>query len=287
MFVARFSVRVDVVGSNGRLWVKAVARKAAAQYAVWKGDGQYGEKNLAEIGEQYVLAAKQHPVDFRAPTVVFSFSDGVPSCIARKLHEMNIYVEGEIVEIDDDDDDDDADDRESSQRCVRSVSLSEIVQKLKHSDKSSDDLCLLKDTQNKLDGLSLDSRGDVRRKANLDVTALLCLVSNLTNGSDNFNYGVPVLNKQADQERLAPALPGLTRFLSDRDLVACETAVTNFKKIIATIGGPSESHRSEELLKRIEIVKDRPSTRTLNLESSSKINQRAKVTCFLIRFVFA
>lgn len=46
-------------------------------------------------------------------------------------------------------------------------------------------------------------------KLNLDVTAMLAYVSGLTNGRCNFKFKEPVLNQQAEWERVRPVRPVL------------------------------------------------------------------------------
>ena len=65
--------------------------------------------------------------------------------------------------------------------------------------------------------------------------------------------------------------------LIGKELIVCETAKHDFQAIIETIGGPREKERSQELLQRLHIVPDQPSSRTLTLSSSNRIKDRAKV----------
>jgi len=115
------------------------------------------------------------------------------------------------------------------------------------------------------------------KEANLDVSTLLSLVSNLTNGCGTFKYSSKVLNDHAAQEKDNPVLPFLNFFLKEKVLIACETAISSFNEIVKIIAGPKEKKRADALLKRITIVKDSPSERCLALQTSSKIRRRAIV----------
>lgn len=115
------------------------------------------------------------------------------------------------------------------------------------------------------------------KKLNLDVTTLIVLVSQLTNGDFNVIFKQPFLIKQAECERLQQLLPVLEQFMKDKELYTCETAFNDFMKIVNTVGGPNERERAKTLRERLIIVPDNPSERTMLLKESSKIKPRAKI----------
>lgn len=112
---------------------------------------------------------------------------------------------------------------------------------------------------------------------NLDITALLCLVSNLCNGFCDFEFSVPVLTKQAVEERESAVLPKMKEFIKNKTLYACQTAVNSFEDIVQTVGGEQEKLRATELMKKVTVVEDNPSERTMLLRNSGKINTRSKI----------
>ncbi|XP_074658729.1 uncharacterized protein LOC141911639 [Tubulanus polymorphus] len=114
-------------------------------------------------------------------------------------------------------------------------------------------------------------------KVNLDITALIGLVSALTHGHCRYVFREPILTEQARWERQTPLLPDLHRFLEGKELFACDTAVADFKTILSTVGGPGEQRRGAELLNRIRIVPDSPSARTERLRASRQLSERGKV----------
>jgi hypothetical protein len=65
---------------------------------------------------------------------------------------------------------------------------------------------------NKQEGLS------AIKKINLDVTSMIALVSEMTNGGENFPYKQPFLQRQAEWERLQRLNPALEEFMKG----ACE-----------------------------------------------------------------
>ena len=124
-------------------------------------------------------------------------------------------------------------------------------------------------------------------RVNLDVSTMLTLVSNLSNGFDQFHYGVPVLDDQANRERNERVLPKLERFLENKTLLACEEAVCKFEKIVKIIGGEKEKQRARKLMSNLTVVPNNPSARTLSLITSSKLNKRAKVGCYYVDRLFS
>ena len=114
-------------------------------------------------------------------------------------------------------------------------------------------------------------------KVNLDITTLIALVSSLTNGNCFSKFKDEVLNLQAEEEQSEPLLPVLNSFLHGKELFVCRTALDDFNKILATIGGKMELERAEELMKRLSIVEDRPSVRAMQLAGSASIKERSKI----------
>ena len=88
-------------------------------------------------------------------------------------------------------------------------------------------------------------------KVNLDVSTLLALVSDLSNGNFNLEFDKEYLNQQADAERKSSVVPILEEFMKDKELFVCQTAFDSFNNIIYTVGGKRERERSEKLIKRV------------------------------------
>ena len=105
-------------------------------------------------------------------------------------------------------------------------------------------------------------------KINLDVSTLICLVSELTHGGHIYQYPNKWLEVPAEMERasrLAPKLENYMRGKSNifssmisygfhligKELLVCQTAFDEFQSIVNTVGGPNERQRAEELFKRV------------------------------------
>nr|CAB3227161.1 UPF0415 protein C7orf25 homolog [Phallusia mammillata] len=253
--LVRPPICVDIVANDGKLWIKVIARNVNSMVAALKGHGQYGDKSLVDVARHFKAVAKENLIDFQIPLILFKFAHGVPPVLATELQEMEILVDGELISTA----------KLELEPCISTCSVKTIIARNSQKKDSFDN------------GIVGDQETKLCKKANLDITAMICLVSNLTNGQTDFTFGQPVLDQQAVEERSNPALPVLKDFLKDKKLIACQTAVRNFTKIVETIGGENEKLRSKELLKQVTIVPDRPSQRTLNLTTSSKINSRAKI----------
>ena len=63
----------------------------------------------------------------------------------------------------------------------------------------------------------------------------------------------------------------------DKELYACKTAVDDFKTILDTVGSEQECLRAKELMQKVTVVDDQPSSRALSMKTSAKIKERGKV----------
>lgn len=57
--------------------------------------------------------------------------------------------------------------------------------------------------------------------------------------------------------------------------MCCQTAYDSFMTILSVVGGKEERKRGEEFLRRLTIVPDSPSARSLSLQPMGKITKRA------------
>lgn len=115
------------------------------------------------------------------------------------------------------------------------------------------------------------------RLLNLDVSALLAYVTNMANGYNNYVYREPLLTQQAEMEKKRPIKPILENLFRDKDLIICRTAYNNFMSIIDVIGGPNETQRAQELLKKVRIVDDVTTGRIMELRLGGKIKDRSRL----------
>ncbi len=88
-------------------------------------------------------------------------------------------------------------------------------------------------------------------KVNLDVSTLLAMVSDLSNGYHGYEFDKEYLNQQAEQEEKCQVVPTIEEFLKGKELFVCQTAYDSFLNIINTVGGRRERERSKLLEKRV------------------------------------
>lgn len=236
-------VTVDIVCGNDSVWIKVIARNVKALLSAYEGRGEYGEKSIISHAEQYIDCADSNPCDFRPPKIIFHFCKGVPTPIAERLEIMGIVVEGVCIEPND---------------CEK-LNVSDI------------------ELHTRSSGSRLRVEGHEIRNVNLDVTALLCLISNLCYGNCDYVFSEAVLTRQAKEEIQSPVVPKIEEFIEKKKIYACQTAITSFQDIVDTIGGSKEKKRAKELLKRVSVVADRPSERAALLKTSGRIHERSKI----------
>ncbi|KAJ3415353.1 hypothetical protein HDV05_005090 [Chytridiales sp. JEL 0842] len=86
---------------------------------------------------------------------------------------------------------------------------------------------------------------------NLDVTTLICLVSDLTNRFNRVpeeTYDIPALISQRAEEQQEPALKTILPILQTRSIVVTSAGLSKALSILHLIGGPRERRRTERLL---------------------------------------
>ena len=237
---------VDAVVTGGYKWIKIIARKPIAVHTIWKGDGQYGDKDIVKVANEYLEASEQNPINYDAPSICFVFPRGVTESVFNSLKNTGVTPIGKILP------DPDLNDLENWEKLVTESNLEHIT--------------------------SLLSDFTVRcSKVNLDITTLIVLTSNVTNGDCNFTFQEDILTKQAAEEKSEPALPKLKEYLKDKELICCQTAYDNFQDILRTVGGEKEKQRSAELFKYVKVVPDDPAFYALELEESASVKLRSKI----------
>ncbi|XP_062284325.1 UPF0415 protein C7orf25 homolog [Scomber scombrus] len=262
----RQTLVVDVVASGGLTWVKAVGRKAEALHNIWQGRGHYGDKSIVRQAEDFLLASRQQPVQYRHPHVVFAFYNGVSCPMAARLKHMGVSVRGDIVAVNAVVTEEEEQEEEQEQ------------QEEQLSDSSADEEELTRvDRGTVVASLAFPAQVEVEecRRVNLDITTLITYVSALSHGRCHFSFREEVLTEQAAQERREQVLPRLQAFMEGKELFACRAAVSDFQLILDTLGGPGEKERARQLLARLQLVDDRPSERSLRLTLSAKVSRRS------------
>lgn len=139
------------------------------------------------------------------------------------------FIKGDIVELDeitkkkltyyideDSDESDELDEHENEQHnlCCKNDNIDENETNLNselNDNEFHDEL-----SAEAIDNMNKNSDIGNIKKLNLDVTTLIVLVSQLTNGDSNVIFKQPFLIKQAECERLQQLLPVLEQFMKGR-----------------------------------------------------------------------
>ncbi|EFN72756.1 UPF0415 protein C7orf25-like protein [Camponotus floridanus] len=248
-------LEVDIVCNNGASWIKVIARNARALTLISLGKGEYGQKSVLDQANSYLMSSKYHLYRYKPPDVIFHFAYGIEIPLALRLEQMGIIVEGDRIDVD-----------------------NENLNKVEH-----DKLELLKDSVNDseqdldLHSLNTSALSTEIKLLNLDVSTLLAYVTNMSNGCNNYIYREPLLTQQSEMERKRPIKPILENLFHEKELIICQTAYSNFMNIIDVIGGPKETLRAHELLKKVRIVDDITTGRVMQLRLGGKIKDRSRL----------
>ncbi|KAL0832597.1 hypothetical protein ABMA28_000795 [Loxostege sticticalis] len=231
---------IDVISEEGKTWTKVIARNPKSLTALSTGKASYGARSILDQAEDYLLCASLYPCMYKPPKVVFEFTSGIEENLANKLKLAGVIVHGDIlpdsrVTADDDEDDDswssDQSDDESHFEQSRENNSAEDISQSIHDHAEIDTL-------------------------NLDVTAMMAFVSNMTNGHCNYVFQQEVLTQQSAWEAERPVKPVLERLFEGKTLVCCKTAWDDFEKIVNTLGGDMEKKRTAELRDMIKVFPD-------------------------------
>lgn len=226
---------IDIISEEGRVWTKVIARNPKSLSALSAGKASYGARSILDQAEDYLECAKLYPCMYKPPKVIFEFMSGIEENLANKLKSVGVTVKGEILP---------------------NSYLSEDNND-SWGEESSDDECQEQSEESSLNPMPecMDEHPEIKT-LNLDVTAMMAYVSNMTNGHCNYIFKQEVLSQQAAWEVERPVKPILERLFKDKTLVCCRTAWDDFEKIVTTLGGPMEIKRTQELKNIVKVYPD-------------------------------
>lgn len=260
-------VEIDLVTQRGACWYKVKAMKAATVHSILVGSAAMGHKSVLASAKELLTGAEANLVNYAVPIVVFSFSQGVTDEVKMRLLDLGVRVEGAVVDPDDGDEqyDDDDEDKEDGNYS---------------SEEDAEDLIRepppLKRAPIVYEPVSTADAFVELTTVNLDVTTLICLVSDVTNGGSVHDFADEILRDQALAERREPSLPILLKFMEGKRLICTKTAFAHFINIAKIVGGPREIARAEEWRSKLEIVDDDPSEAARKL-TGPKIKEQHKI----------
>lgn len=224
---------VDIISEEGKVWTKVIARNPKSLSALSSGKASYGARSILDQAEDYLKCAKLYPCMYQSPKVIFEFASGIEETLANRLKGLGVTIIGDILQD------------------------SNYVEEFDDSYESRDEDSLSDSQQVTADNVSqcIEENHDINL-LNLDVTAMMAYVSNMTNGHCHFVFKQDVLTQQSAWEAERPVKPILEKLFKDKSLICCRTAWDNFKKIIDTLGGSMEKTRARELKEQLIIYED-------------------------------
>ncbi|XP_039749935.1 UPF0415 protein C7orf25 homolog [Pararge aegeria] len=226
---------VDIVSDEGKTWIKVIARNPKSLSALSYGKASYGARSILDQADDYLECARLYPCMYQSPKVVFEFVSGIEESLANKLKGKGVFVKGEVLpdsksNVEFDDPYESSSDEEFFENNDHNITLQSWAQCMEeHSD-----ITIL----------------------NLDVTAMMAYVSNMTNGHCNYVFKQKVLTEQAAWEAERPVKPILEELFEGKTLICCRTGWDDFEKIVNTLGGPMEKQRTADLKKRVIVYDD-------------------------------
>lgn len=226
---------IDIVSDQGKTWTKVIARNPRSLSALSSGNASYGARSTLDQAEDYMECAKLFPCMYQTPKVVFELMSGVEEHLANKLKAIGIIVKGEILP-----------------NTTREESYDESSCE---SDSNEDDIDEYIN-QESIDDVPSGKEHPEINTLNLDVTAMMAYVSNMTNGHCDYVFKQKVLTEQCEWEAARPVKPVLERLFEGKTLVCCKTAWDDFEKIVHTLGGLNEMKRMESLKEKVTIYPD-------------------------------
>ncbi|KAJ2951879.1 hypothetical protein O0L34_g4130 [Tuta absoluta] len=228
---------VDIISDEGKTWTKVIARNPKSLSALSSGNASYGARSILDQADDYLECAQLYPCMFQPPKVVFEFVSGIEESLANKLKAAGVVVKAEILpDSTPTEDYDDEWDSESSDEGSYNANERQ---------------------ENALEAVSqcITSHPELNT-LNLDVTAMMAYVSNMTNGNCDYVFKQEVLTQQCEWERERPVKPVLEKMFKGKTLICCKTAWDSFETIVETLGGTMERKRTAELKQRITMYPD-------------------------------
>uniref|UniRef100_A0A6A7G5P8 UPF0415 protein C7orf25 homolog n=1 Tax=Hirondellea gigas TaxID=1518452 RepID=A0A6A7G5P8_9CRUS len=246
---------VDIVSENGAKWIKVKAQSPLATQRGCEGESSLRYKNLIESLKRIVHATEFNKVHFQPPKVVVVFSKGVTESIARSIRDLTVFVRGDILSdfVLADEDTHSGDDS----RDFAGYSGGKLLTT------SREDLEWFESTKTR------EYKDSEKPLLNVDVTALVSYVSDMTNGYIKDSFRDEFLRRMASDESKVPALPLIEKHFANHSLIICQTANDRFRSLMTAVGGDRELERSKKLMSLVTVVPDQPSERSKALKGGS------------------
>ncbi|KAM6595081.1 hypothetical protein CsatA_002784 [Cannabis sativa] len=297
------SVYVDVVCTLNRNPVWIIVSDRNPNYISW--DESHSSKGL-KFRIEKLLAVARSSVALKPSSVILFFANGISEVIYEKLRLQFGAVEfGLEFTVFDFDFFEDLEEEWVNvlARTYRDASILEI--RTKDDDCDDDDVsnleCAAENTfqlgtlvSERDDSFStLISRISVEKECeyvNFDTTALIAVVSGISNGGCEKLLGTPEADLrekyksnyefvigQVMSEIEKPIHVELGSVISGKRGMICQSVCSEFKELVSKCGGTNEKLRADHLLGCLKVVVDCPSERMMSLPTTRKLAMKNKV----------
>ncbi|CAH8258039.1 unnamed protein product [Arabidopsis lyrata] len=294
-------VHVDLVCTLGKVPVWIIVSDRNPRYISWSGD-RHGSKGLRSRIEQ-ILAAANSTTTLKPSSVILFFANGLPCSIYEKLKDEFGAAHFDFFGLDSDSDISMLDDFDCEWvNVVRTRSYKEAVSvEIKLIDQcdslaSPETEVLVQEDVTELSQKDVFSSviSSMRLLGedcliNFDTTALVALVSGISNGcaerivhtpeielEEKFKGNTVFVIAQARSEIEKPGLVKMGSVLSGKRGIVCKSVLSEFKELVSMYAGPNEKLRAEQLLKSLMVVNDNPSERVMSLPTTRKLAMKNK-----------
>ncbi|KAK6148175.1 hypothetical protein DH2020_019087 [Rehmannia glutinosa] len=323
------SIYVDIVCSLNGNPVWFIVSDRNPRYISWDGGSCDKDKGLKQKVQHVVDAARQSPVTLRPSSILLFFSNGLSGNVYQKLRsefgavdlEMErfsyeeleledkwtnvvlgrLFPDACVVEIEVG-----KDTHGMEKNIPESARIGDLVSCKKHDEHSDLNLgsslcsfvsgmkcwCCSSDDNVVLEvGLLKQSRRGAESKlVNFDTTAMVAIVSGISNGSTEkllarpeselrgrFKGNYDFVIAQLIFEISDSIKTKMKMSKEDKNPIHSELVRLEFQELISMCGGPNEKLRAEYFLKFLKVVPDCPSTRLMSLPTTRKLALKNKV----------
>ncbi|XP_015067808.1 UPF0415 protein C7orf25 homolog [Solanum pennellii] len=327
---SKLSVYIDVICSFNGNPVWFIVSDRNPRYISWEDSGEIRIcKGLRSKIVELMFAASESSVTVRPSSIILFFSNGLQSCILDKLRgefgatDLGFGFCDFDCEFYDELEDEDwvsVLGRSFERACILEIKVGSFSSSSAISDSSTDVKLQGKDgeTLTDLSGSlgkmhSHDASNDVNlgdsfcalvsalrswsgfdveeaELVNFDTTALVAIVSGISNGSidrilatpeselrSRFKVNYEFMIGQVNSELKKPIHMELMPSILQKRGIVCESVCAEFQELVSMCGGPNEKSRAEHFLNHLRVVPDCPSERLTSLPTTRKLALKNKV----------
>ncbi|XP_010540035.1 PREDICTED: UPF0415 protein C7orf25 homolog isoform X2 [Tarenaya hassleriana] len=299
-------VHVDIVCTLAKAPVWILVSDRNPRYISWSVS-RHGGRGL-RLRIEKVLAAARSATTLRPSSIILFFANGLPAFVYDKLKrefgalDFNFGLDLSMIDFDYDEELEVGwvnvvQTRSYGEAITVEIKLTDSCDSLAFSQPSS----VIQPEVTELSQRdafsyvlsSMRLHGHVQSedcRVNFDTTALVALVSGISNGCAErilntpqseleirFKGNTKFVIAQARSELQDSVLAEMGVVLAGKRGMVCQSVVSEFKELVSMYGGPNEKCRAEQLLKCLMVVSDNPSERMKALPTTRKLAMKNKI----------